>query len=526
MKINLLTLLFVQSVCTVGTLISAPHLIERLAEVSIVDIAKRYDLQTGEANWVTGMKFYYGHKGSDGQVKRDLDLAFRQFAIAAEKGFLSGVFMMARMKLFGIGVPQDYTAGVLLLAGAAEMGYPPAQVHMASILKEKNIEDDPKIERQAVELIRRAAVQGDDDALIHMGMRAQEGLDDFGRVMNPDYEQAFSFFKKSADEGSYAGMYHLAQFYRSGFSDKKDAPRAKRLFEKILSSNSPLAYIYQGLIHETGCYGTRNLQRAKECYESDDALDESLRSPHLIRVERALLRHAKKACEIERELIGQEEGLSTKKTRNKKNRQESRSSRAIKQGESSATFPEYIKDCESIDLIDEVDIAGESVKRILNNVLSYGDKSTIAAIDTQSNIITIENPEDGSIVTIEDVPLKRVVTAKILQKLKMFDYDDRVKRWFVDDAQSFEEGAQQDKIRHRFAQRVDQIVQLYGSKAYFLTTKGAFVKNRILKGSVKTQDGSLLEGRFEYAYYKDGRNQEVLYHRFLHPHSRAQLKMS
>ena len=163
------------------------------------------------------------------------------------------------------------------------------------------------------------------------------------------------------------------------------------------------------------------------------------------------------------------------------------------------------------------DIAGDSLKKTLNDFGSYDDGSVISSINIESEkVIVLTNPADRSTITIH-FDKKRTINDHDLKKLVNYRYDARVLRWFGS-SESLAKETKEGIDRHRFAKRVDEIAQIYGHKARFQTWDGQIIKNMVLPGTITTQDGRELNGTFEYAFNEDT---GVLYHRFFHPHSRT-----
>lgn len=161
----------------------------------------------------------------------------------------------------------------------------------------------------------------------------------------------------------------------------------------------------------------------------------------------------------------------------------------------------------------------QELKDILNELVTYADGSIISELDLDINVITITNPYDNStvIIPVEDI---LSVSDAITEELYL-PYAERVANWFED--QTIPATNSEDFERHRFAQRVDEIMLLYGRPSYFTSNCGQLVENLTLPGTIITQDGRQLDGIFEYAQTEstnDGQK-HLLYHRFLHPNSRA-----
>lgn len=166
----------------------------------------------------------------------------------------------------------------------------------------------------------------------------------------------------------------------------------------------------------------------------------------------------------------------------------------------------------------QLDLSQE-LKNLLNQLIEYDDGSIVSELDLDTNVITVINPYDNStvLITVDDIQY----ISDDIENLS-FEYAQRVADWF--DATTIPSNILLETVeRHRFAQRVDEIMLLYGRPSYFTSNCGQLVENLTLPGTIITQDGRQLDGIFEYAQTEstnDGQK-PLLYHRFLHPNSRA-----
>ena len=162
----------------------------------------------------------------------------------------------------------------------------------------------------------------------------------------------------------------------------------------------------------------------------------------------------------------------------------------------------------------------QELKDLLNGLIAYDDGSIISELDLDSNVITISNPYDDStvIISVEDILCIPDTTANQLD----FLYAERVANWF-NNATIPLTATIETVERHRFAQRVDQMIILYGRPSSFINNYGQEVENLTLSGTIITQDGRQLDGIFEYAQAENTKDsgKPTLYHRFLHPNSRT-----
>lgn len=319
------------------------------------------------------------------------------------------------------------------------------------------------------------------------------GIDDSGAPTEPDYDKAFALYQKAVDFGDQSTLYMLANMYYYGLGTPADPEKANRMYKQILDSQDPTLLITQALMHEHGVGTPQNLEMAQALYKKLASVN--------IFAQKRFEALANKAFEIP---------TTPKK---EKSKGKGKAKATIEPKETSSE--EQAGSSELHEAIADIDIAGERLKTTLNTALSYDDQSIITGIDTHNNTITIKNPYDNSVVTITIDRLKPV-TQQDLNSLVKFTYDDRIKEWF-----KLKEHTQ-TVDRHRFAQRIDEIMQLYGTRAYFIMPNGDVSKNSVMAGTITRADGSTLPGTFEYAFYTDPERGEVLYHRFFHPRSRAQ----
>ncbi len=478
---------------------------------NIVQAAKQHRelLKNAADNGNIKVAYFLGKEYRRNSAHQDLAQAFHYIEMAAQKEYAPALNILSEMYRNGEGVARNPLKAFQAMHDAAQKGYAPAQFTFGIMLingfvHEKNFS-------QGVEWIEKAATQDLGGALAFLGELAREGFDRVGNSIEPDYQAAFELFKRSAAQKSFNGMYNLAQFYQSGLGGNKDTDQAIVLFDKILRDPSHYSRSVKALMYETGIGVTKDLVQAKELY-TKEADDEANLFAHagLERVNEKLQKQAEKALEAQ-----------VKKTPSSKSKKAREKRKAKANASTSKAAPESESE-EELEPIKDIDIAGHALKNNLNAALTYNDKSFIQDIDTQNNKIVIQNPYDHSLVTI-DAYHKGPITQKELKSLKKFIYDDRVKAWFDPQDQLLKTYTQEQIERHRFAERVDELVQLYGAKAVFIKQDGTLEKNRILIGDIKTHDNRILKGTFEYAYYKDKKKGNVIYHRFLHPHSKIRI---
>jgi len=313
------------------------------------------------------------------------------------------------------------------------------------------------------------------------------------------HDRAFSLFKKAYDLHEPLAAFYLAQMYMGG--DVVDKEKGDRLYREVLDSLNPSVAIIKGLMYQKGIFVQKDLEKAKEIFGS-------LGDKNLL---------AKKLFE---ETVDEAFGISKPAAKGKKKR--------ASKGSSSAK-PEIEKEQEEPAV--EVDIVGDALTKALNGAISYKDKSVITDIESSTGTITIFNPSDKSQVIITLGSLKRI-TDKDLKELRQFVYDAQksskgrtnVAEWLSGDPKILHSHSPKTILRHTFAQRVDELIQLYGEKSFYLTASNVVVKNKRVPGKIIDESGKEYAGFFEYDFYDDPKKGKVLYHRFLHPKSRTYVR--
>jgi uncharacterized protein len=95
---------------------------------------------------------------------------------------------------------------------------------------------DKKNYKKALEILIPLAEQGDAQAQFKLGT-----IYDYGRGVSPDYQQAYKWYKLSADKGNGFSIYGLAWLHRNGQRVKKKQNKSNDLFKKALKILRPLA---------------------------------------------------------------------------------------------------------------------------------------------------------------------------------------------------------------------------------------------------------------------------------------------
>lgn len=491
-----------------------------------VEVLKKMSKGSADAALQLAELLYKGNK----DVAQDLPQAFQYAQRAAHMKSAPALFMVSKMYARGEGVKVDVKESFEAMKASAELNFPAACYEFGAMLGNGVIAKSNIAE--AYTWIKKAAMLGNGDALAMLGELAQYGMNEQGKMVPPDFEKAYAFYQKAAAKNNVHGMYYLAQFYRFGLVGERNETAAQKLFDKILQDDSGNSLLFKGFMYEAGSGVPRSLKQAKQCYELCAKNRTDARAKECLeRVSKRLKEQHEERAKLERQ-----KQLALKAAQQQ---------RANTQPVSETTLQESAVQESAV----QEDIAGEALKKALQGAILYDDQSFVSDVDVESlgceskesqqeskaakakvavtrkvksMRITIGNPTDHSTIIID--VLKRVITDRALSKLKKFVYDQNgVQKWFGNTATLQREFSKEDIERHRFAERVDEVVQLYGQKAWFLKDDGTIVKNSVIPGVMNTGDGRKLEGTFEYAYY-EGSNGPVVYHRFFHPHSRAELR--
>lgn len=136
----------------------------------------------------------------------------------------------------------------------------------------------------------------------------------------------------------------------------------------------------------------------------------------------------------------------------------------------------------------------------------------------------IFDPETSNIIVNDTTRGKQYIFA--LEDLNMnnlsetmrLTYHERIQKWFNDPIDELREKNSNDIIdSHSFCSAVDHIINIFGhNKTNKKINKETNIQEeqemKILKGSLK-KDGILIDGIFEYTFYTNKQNENILYHR-------------
>lgn len=424
---------------------------------------------------------------------------------AQQDPFLAFGLSLCYMDGLGLAINKQKAYEFMLKAVQGGIDDPIALEMLGSYLLDKvNI---PADFNEIIKLLKMAAEKGSKEALKYINSAGMQ------KIKNHEHEIGCELIRYALSKGSFKfefiGKFSLAQAYAQGQCASAKPEQAQQLYESILASEADDSLLVKGWLHEFGIGTDKNLELAKSYYSKAAQLQ------NLLKIEKDV---AQKNLTRVEEKIGH--ALEKK---NKKVLKKIKKKSSIKHhGPDEPEEEEEEEEQKLSEAAREIDITGYHLQKTFNDAVTYPDNSVITDINTENNVISIHNNYDNSDVVLTIAKQKRI-TPDTLQKIKKYTYDKRVKDWFGNTAELLKKYTQEQIDRHRFAERVDEIIQLYGLKAIFIKDDGTVEKNKVLPGFIKTADNRRLDGLFEYSYYKDKNKEPILYHRFLHPHSRAQV---
>lgn len=148
--------------------------------------------------------------------------ALAEFQELANQGNAASVYYLGRMYQNGWGVPQNIPQAVAYFQTADKAYYLPAAGQLGKILLNgaPDVAPNPK---QAIPLLKKAALAGDDEAAFELGNAALKGLGD-----TADYNHAFGFYSIAALKGNQKAQYQVGQMYLMGRGIPQNHQKAKQ----------------------------------------------------------------------------------------------------------------------------------------------------------------------------------------------------------------------------------------------------------------------------------------------------------
>jgi len=142
---------------------------------------------------------------------KQYSVALAEFQNLAEQGNVASLYYLGRMYQNGWGVARNIPLAVNYFKAADESFYLPAATQLGKILLD-NKEGVPTNPKRAIDLLKKAGLAGDTEAIFELGNAAVSGL---GGDVN--YNNASGFYLIAALKGDKKAQYQLGKLYLTGF---------------------------------------------------------------------------------------------------------------------------------------------------------------------------------------------------------------------------------------------------------------------------------------------------------------------
>ena len=157
---------------------------------------------------------------------KQYSVALAEFQNLSEQGNVAALYYLGRMHQNGWGVARNIPLAVNYFTAADESFYLPAATQLGKILLD-NKDGVPTNPRRAVDLLKKAALSGDTEAIFELGNAAVTGT---GGEQN--YNHAYGFYLMAALKGDKKAQFQLGQLYLTGFGIPQNYQRALLWFTR------------------------------------------------------------------------------------------------------------------------------------------------------------------------------------------------------------------------------------------------------------------------------------------------------
>lgn len=189
-------------------------------------------------------------------VKKDLSQAATWCMKAAQQDLPVAQFNLGHMYEFGEGLPQSYANALLWYQKAAVNGFPDAQMHLGYMYQSgTGVPEDFSI---AVKWYQMEIKQSNPKEWANIGMLYFDG----DKHLPRDYQQAFHFFRMSADRGIAVSQYFLGLMYLNGLGVAKDPVTAVQWYQKSAEHGYYKAELDLGNLYYRGVGINKDLLKA------------------------------------------------------------------------------------------------------------------------------------------------------------------------------------------------------------------------------------------------------------------------
>lgn len=184
--------------------------------------------------------------------------AVELFEKASEKGHQNATYNLGYCYFAGKGVEQDYKKALSLFLRVAEkVKEAPTRIG-ACYLFGYGIK---KNDQEAIKWLNKGLANGDNLANLYLAYAYSKG-----EGVARDERKALQLYQPFAQQGITFAQYQMAQIYYNGETVPKDCNKALNWFEKVADKYYD-AWVVMGEIYEKGDGISKNLTKAKECYQ-------------------------------------------------------------------------------------------------------------------------------------------------------------------------------------------------------------------------------------------------------------------
>lgn len=163
----------------------------------------------------------------------------------ADRGVANVQDMIGSLYYLGCGVPQSYVQALAWYRKAAEQGETDALFNLG--LMYSMGQGAAKNFTEAVKYYKRAADLGNTNAMVNLGTLYHDGRD---VAQNPD--EAMKWFRSAADAGAVVAFFNIGNMYYRGYGVRRNYAEAAQWFEKAASQGHAEAKGMLDFIREQG----------------------------------------------------------------------------------------------------------------------------------------------------------------------------------------------------------------------------------------------------------------------------------
>lgn len=194
-------------------------------------------------------QYIYGCMLFEGtEIEQNLKEAVRYYKLSSDQGYTDGSIAYAGCLKEGTGVDKNEKAAIEVLK---EIVKKTNEKNSDVLIELANLycEIRPRKYLLAYDLYKKAFKLGNADAAGYIGSLIEKKK--IGSIMNQD--DIFKYYKKSCDDGSTIGMYHMATLYHYGIGVDKDLQEAIRLYNitaKVPNQNQQASVFSLSILYE------------------------------------------------------------------------------------------------------------------------------------------------------------------------------------------------------------------------------------------------------------------------------------